>query len=284
MSDVFVSYARPDRALAQSLADDLKAKGYRVWWDAELVGSDDFYDVILQALSDAKAAIVIWTKSSAKSKFVRDEARFADHLGKLIAVKEAGLTIYEVPFGFQSQHTDDVSDREQIVRALQKLGVKAASVASASPPFSLATIGDTDRVDELVAVLGADPPPRERQAAIARLKQLASEGAPGKGQSDLVREVGASKGYAFWRGLTFSLPKFQLSSQGSWGAIGSAIGLLLLMALGIICVFLIARTYDDDHTSHVTTLGITVGLAFFCWLSWNRLAHFTDANSSEQQS
>ena len=67
MSNVFISYSRADRALAEGLARDLQARGYRGWWDAELVGSDDFYEVILEALRQAKAAVVIWTKNSAKS-------------------------------------------------------------------------------------------------------------------------------------------------------------------------------------------------------------------------
>jgi TIR domain len=59
MTDIFISYSRADRALAEALSNDLKARGYRVWWDADLVGSDDFYEAILQAMNDAKAAIVI---------------------------------------------------------------------------------------------------------------------------------------------------------------------------------------------------------------------------------
>ena len=64
VSDIFISYAREDRALAQALANDLQARGYSVWWDIELVGADDFQDVILAALAKARAAIVIWTKAS----------------------------------------------------------------------------------------------------------------------------------------------------------------------------------------------------------------------------
>jgi hypothetical protein len=41
ISDIFVSYARPDQARAQSLAEDLKSRGFKVWWDTELLGSDD---------------------------------------------------------------------------------------------------------------------------------------------------------------------------------------------------------------------------------------------------
>jgi hypothetical protein len=52
MSDIFISYARPDQTLAQSLAEDLKGRGFKVWWDTELLGSDDFYEVIYTALSN----------------------------------------------------------------------------------------------------------------------------------------------------------------------------------------------------------------------------------------
>src|SRR5262249_31507697 len=116
VSDIFISYAREDRALAEALANDLKARGYSVWWDTELVGSDDFQDVILAALAKAQAAIVIWTKASVKSLFVRDEARYALHYKKLVAVRQPDLDVLDIPFGFQSQHTDDIRNREQVVR------------------------------------------------------------------------------------------------------------------------------------------------------------------------
>ena len=114
MADVFISYSRADRALAELLARDLISRGYSVWWDAELVGADDFYEVIQDALQRAKAAIVIWSQASTKSRFVRDEARFAMHLNKLISLRAPNLDIYNIPFGFQGQHTDDVNNREQI--------------------------------------------------------------------------------------------------------------------------------------------------------------------------
>ena len=87
MSDVFISYSRADQAQAKDLARYLNSLGYKVWWDTELLGSDDFNDVIYAALSKAKAAIVIWSKTAVRSHFVRDEARFALQNDKLIATK-----------------------------------------------------------------------------------------------------------------------------------------------------------------------------------------------------
>jgi TIR domain-containing protein len=59
VADIFISYARPDRPAAERLAKLLIAKGYSVWWDTELLGSDDFRDVIHEELRAAKACIVI---------------------------------------------------------------------------------------------------------------------------------------------------------------------------------------------------------------------------------
>ena len=36
MADVFISYAREDRAKAQQLAKVLEEKGWSVWWDPEI--------------------------------------------------------------------------------------------------------------------------------------------------------------------------------------------------------------------------------------------------------
>jgi len=46
MADVFISYSKADRAVAEALAADLKARSFDVWWDFELYAGDDFHDMI----------------------------------------------------------------------------------------------------------------------------------------------------------------------------------------------------------------------------------------------
>jgi hypothetical protein len=237
--DVFISYSRHDRVLAEELASDLKSRGYHVWWDAELVGSDDFYDVILQALNDAKAAIVIWTKSSTRSKFVRDEARFADHLNKLIAVKEPALDYMSIPFGFGGHHTEIISNREQIFKALAKLGVTPSAAGGQAPDATAEDIGTIERVDELVQVLGSEPQPALRSAAIFRLEQLRASEKPG--MSRLVRGALSGRWKALLAGLTLRTPRFQTTQQGLWSAFGYGVlyvisYLVLFIASGAILV------------------------------------------------
>ena len=127
MADIFISYARADRGIAKQLASSLAARGYHVWWDAELVGSDDFRDVIFDELTLAKAVIVIWSENSVRSKFVRDEAGRADTKNKLIATCVAGFDMESLPMGFGGCHCQPVDELDQTLKALARLGVLPAN-------------------------------------------------------------------------------------------------------------------------------------------------------------
>jgi hypothetical protein len=131
MSDVFISYAKTDRHQAEALADDLKLHGYSVWWDTALYGGEDFHDVIFRALDDAKAVIVIWSESSAKSQWVRGEAQHAQSQQKLIPTKFAKLRDADIPLNFRTLHTEPLEDRDRILRAVERLTGKRSRAPSA---------------------------------------------------------------------------------------------------------------------------------------------------------
>ena len=80
MSDVFVSYARPDEPVAKRVVEALVAAGYRAWRDDELPAHRAYADVIQERLNAAKAVVVLWSANSAKSQWVRAEAEW---LGRL---------------------------------------------------------------------------------------------------------------------------------------------------------------------------------------------------------
>ena len=50
MADVFVSYARPDEALAEQAAASLRGEGYHVWRDDDLPAHRAYADVIEERL------------------------------------------------------------------------------------------------------------------------------------------------------------------------------------------------------------------------------------------
>ena len=81
MTDVFISYARPDEPQAKRVADALTALGYQVWRDDELPAHRAYADVIEERLASAKAVVVLWSQEAAKSHWVRAEADAARAAG-----------------------------------------------------------------------------------------------------------------------------------------------------------------------------------------------------------
>jgi len=77
MADVFVSYARSDKARVAPLVAALEAQGWSVWWDPEIEAGQQFDDQIEAELDAAKAVLVVWTPTSVASRWVRGEAREA---------------------------------------------------------------------------------------------------------------------------------------------------------------------------------------------------------------
>jgi len=105
MADVFVSYARSDKARVAPLVAAIEAKGWTVWWDPEIDAGQQFDDQIEAALKAAKAVLVVWTPTSASSRWVRGEAREAADRGTLVPVRFDGATL---PMDVRAIHTTDL--------------------------------------------------------------------------------------------------------------------------------------------------------------------------------
>ncbi len=97
MADVFLSYAREDRARAEQVATGLEGAGIEVFWDNEIPPGATWADHIEQKLTQCKALIVLWSEHSTKSQWVREEARMGRDKGVLIPVMIDNST---PPFGF----------------------------------------------------------------------------------------------------------------------------------------------------------------------------------------
>src|SRR5436190_16244290 len=97
MADVFISYAREDRSRAEQVARALSAAGVETFWDTEIPPGQTWADYIEGKLTRCKALIVLWSANSAKSQWVREEARMGRDAGKLIP---AMLDDTPAPFGF----------------------------------------------------------------------------------------------------------------------------------------------------------------------------------------
>ncbi|MEN6319077.1 MAG: TIR domain-containing protein [Syntrophaceae bacterium] len=134
MADVFISYAREDRETARKLAGVLEAKGWSVWWDRKIIAGQSFDQVIERELETAKAAVVLWSKDSVASEWVKNEAAAAAEKGVLVPVLIENV---KVPLEFRRKQTVDLAgwDGDETHSGLQALyeGISAA-VTGVAPP------------------------------------------------------------------------------------------------------------------------------------------------------
>lgn len=110
MASVFLSYARADVATAENIAAKLEAAGHDVWWDRHLRGGSQYSKQIEEALERAEAVVVLWSRCSVDSAWVRDEAAAARDSGRLIPLSIDGTG---APLGFRQFHTIDVTNSRE---------------------------------------------------------------------------------------------------------------------------------------------------------------------------
>ena len=107
MSDIFISYKREEQAIARKLADALESEGWTVWWDPMLRAGERFNDVIEKALKESKCVVVMCSKRSVESQYVKHEANYALRRNKLVPVM---IEEVELPFRFEDLHTLSLLD------------------------------------------------------------------------------------------------------------------------------------------------------------------------------
>lgn len=106
MPDIFLSYNRNDQATARRFAEGFEREGFSVWWDQTLRSGEAYDKVTEKALEEAKAVVVLWSKTSVDSRWVRSEATQADRNGTLVP---AMIEPCKRPIMFELTHTADLS-------------------------------------------------------------------------------------------------------------------------------------------------------------------------------
>lgn len=105
MTDIFLSYNRGDRAIAQHIAEGLEEAGYVVWWDTALRAGQTYDEVTEGKLRAARAVVVLWSHRSVKSKWVRAEATMAENRARLVPIM---IEECERPLRFELIQTADL--------------------------------------------------------------------------------------------------------------------------------------------------------------------------------
>jgi TolB-like protein len=106
LPDIFLSYTRDDQATARRFAQGFEQAGFSVWWDQTLVAGEAFDEVTEKALESSKAVVVLWSRKSVASRWVRAEATQALESRTLVPVM---IEPCKRPIMFELTHTADLS-------------------------------------------------------------------------------------------------------------------------------------------------------------------------------
>jgi TolB-like protein len=152
MTDVFLSYSRDDQATARRFAEAFEREGLTVWWDQTLRSGENYDQVTEAALREAKAVVVLWSKHSVDSRWVRAEATQADRNGTLVPVM---IEACNRPIMFELKHTAELAhwkgnaadpvwksflgDIRQFVKKAAPAAAPAAATATARRPVRSGT-------------------------------------------------------------------------------------------------------------------------------------------------
>lgn len=136
---VFISHSHSDRDFAERLARELMAHGQDVWFDKWDIGPGDSIvtKIFEEGLANASAFVVILSKASVHSKWVREELNVAtvrriEDLTRLVPILKENV---EIPTALRTLHWVDMrSDFASGVRTI----VNTLTGVSERPP-----LGDT---------------------------------------------------------------------------------------------------------------------------------------------
>jgi hypothetical protein len=148
MNDVFVSYSRKDREFVLKLVDALKGRGWNVWWDPTIRPGQYYEDVIEGALTTARCVIVVWSKNSVTSKWVRAEAGEAANRGVLVPVV---IDNAKIPFRFKQIQEANLAgwqftpDHPGLISLLDSI---AATLSQPQQPQVTPPVSPTQEEDE----------------------------------------------------------------------------------------------------------------------------------------
>jgi hypothetical protein len=182
VADVFLSYSRKDTERVARIRAAIEDAGFSVFWDRELEGGAKWEGVLERELTSASVVLVLWSRSSVESDWVREEARKALDLGVFVPAR---IDDVDLPLGFGHTQAYDWLDvpagSPGLSGLLNQLGRRAQAVRDAGEhvrkAFRLRTRGNFEvAARELTAAFKEfervlDPDERERHLEAAAYKR-----------------------------------------------------------------------------------------------------------------
>lgn len=131
MAQTFVSYASEDRLWVEELVEALRRRGRDVFFDRELLVGAEWASQLERELANSSCVVVLWSKHSVKSFWVRAEAAEALGRGILLQVAFPDVTMPPLFNNRQAAVLESSSDcaSDEFGRLLDAIELKAGGPA-----------------------------------------------------------------------------------------------------------------------------------------------------------
>lgn len=155
--DIFVSYARADRERVLPMIGALEAPDCRVFWDHDIPPGWTWDEYIGAQLEEATVVLVVWSKESISSEFVRTEASRARRRRALVPVR---IDDIDPPVEFERVHAADLIDWTRAPQAVLpealRLEVARRLAAAGRPAEPPAIVRDSSVVPPQKSAVGGE--------------------------------------------------------------------------------------------------------------------------------
>ncbi len=106
MSDIFLSYSQKDEDRVRPIVEQLEAQGWSVFWDRNIPPGKTWEEYIEMHLDAARCVVVVWSKDSVRSHWVRTEAEEGRRKNILVPLKIDEVTL---SLAFRHIHAADLT-------------------------------------------------------------------------------------------------------------------------------------------------------------------------------
>ncbi|MDO9693329.1 MAG: TIR domain-containing protein [Candidatus Latescibacteria bacterium] len=103
---IFLSYSKEDRDFAALLAGAIQKHGLKVWWDVDIPAGVHYPKFIEDGLKSAVCVVVLWSRHSVASRWVRNEADWGAEQESLVPLL---IDDTELPWEFRNFQTLNLS-------------------------------------------------------------------------------------------------------------------------------------------------------------------------------
>ena len=125
MSNIFLSYCREDQKKAEVIVRDIEQLGHKIWYDEELTGGQEWWNLILEKIRESDIFAFIISNESLKSQACSYEYTYANQVRKPILpiVMDENISMEHLPpLLCKIQHVSyKIQDKETIFALINSI-------------------------------------------------------------------------------------------------------------------------------------------------------------------